>query len=84
MPNSTPALSKIEHHQKITIMGEKGFKTPKKHPLVPNLAHSAISKTLKGNISFQQSDLNERTTLRRGELLGIGRPIWLKVQESDF
>ena len=40
-------------------MGKKGFKTPKKHPLVPNLAHSAISKTLKGNISFQQSDLKE-------------------------
>ena len=34
-------------------MGKLGFLTPKKHPLVPNLAQSAISKAQKGKIYFQ-------------------------------
>ena len=60
-----------------------GFLTPKKRPLVPHLAQCAISKAQKGSNSFQEEHCKVNTTLRRGELLGIGRPIWLKVQESE-
>ena len=64
-------------------MGKMGFKTPEKQPPVPPLTQSVNSKTQKGRNSFQQTNFKQKITLRRGELLGIGRPIWLKVQESE-
>ena len=60
-----------------------GLNEDQKHPPVPHLAHCANSNTQKGRNTFQDQILNQNTTLRRGELLGIGRPIWLKVQESE-
>ena len=64
-------------------MGKLGFLTPKKRPLMPHLAQCAISKAQKGSNSFQEEHCKVNTTLRRGELLGIGRPIWMKAQESE-
>ena len=60
-----------------------GLNKDQKHPPVLQLAQCANSKPQKGRNTFQDHILNHKTTLRRGELLGIGRPIWLKVQESE-
>ena len=58
-------------------MGKLGFDKIRKHPPAPNLALSATSKHI------LNTNLSDNNTLRRGELLGVGRPIWLKVQESE-
>ena len=60
-----------------------GFKDNRKHPPVSPTALSAVSKIQNRDISIQKTDSKDITTLRRGELLGIGKPIWLKVQESE-
>ena len=64
-------------------MGRMGVKTPKKHPPVSNLTQSVKSKVRKGLKSNSKYDLEDITTLKGGDMLGIGRPIWMKVQESE-
>ena len=60
-----------------------GSKTNRKHPPVSISALSAVSKDLDKDLLIQNRDCSDTTTLRRGKLLDTGKPIWLKVQESE-
>ena len=60
-----------------------GVKTPKKHPPVSNITQCVNSKVRRGVNSNSKYDSKDINTLRGGDMLGIGRPIWLKVQESE-
>ena len=64
-------------------MGRMGLNNHQKSPPVSNIALSADSRKridLKHN---SKEYIEDNITLRRGELLGVGKPIWLKVQQSE-
>ena len=52
------------------------------NPSVPNVALSATSNQITIENSHRVS-LSKPTTLRRGSLLGIVRPTWIKITESE-
>ena len=60
-----------------------GFNSTSDTPTVPPEAQSASSKPQTRVKSSQKSVLKLKTTLRRETLLGIARPIWQKVLESE-
>ena len=55
-------------------MGKMGMKKTKKYPPVASKAHSAISKTRDRDIPISSDHFEDFNTLRRGDLLAIGRP----------
>ena len=54
-----------------------------KHPLVAPPTQSVDSKPRIRLKSNSTSTCEFQNTLRRGDLIAIGRPIWMKVQESE-
>ena len=49
-----------------------GFESTKEHPPVPKLVQSTNSKAANRRNSINKSCVESKTTLRRGDLLGIG------------
>ena len=66
--------------KKVANMGRKGVHNNQNHPSVPPVTPSVTSNNSTRNSTILGTMEN---TLRRGNLLGIERPIWLKVQESE-
>ena len=64
-------------------LGPKGINATQDIPTVPPEAHSASSKPRTRHKSSPEPVLKLQNTLRRGTLLGIARPKWLKVLESE-
>ena len=67
----------------VTKMGNMGSYDIKVTPPVPSVTQSVTSKPRTRIVSSPTQFLRSKTTLRRGSLLGIARPIWLKVLESE-
>ena len=68
---------------KYPTLGPKGINSTQDIPTVPPEAHSASSKPRTRQKSSPEPVLKLQNTLRRGTLLGIARPKWLKVLESE-
>ena len=51
--------------------------------VVPTITQSVISNCKAGSNSRLTTSVNQSTTLREGSMLGIARPIWMKVVQSE-
>jgi len=66
----------------ISIVGRIWCNDIQNNPSVPNVALSATSNQMTSKTSHSVS-CSMPTTLRRGSLLGILRPTWIKITESE-
>ena len=51
--------------------------------VVPTIAHSAISNCKAGSNSSLPTSVHQSITSRGGSMLGIARPFWMKVLQSE-
>ena len=64
-----------------------GIKTPKNHPKTPTVTPDVTSSTpetsIPTNCGKRGFFLSIDTTLGRGPLLGVLKPVWIKTTESE-
>ena len=67
------------------ITGKQVNPTPPRKPIVSPAAHSAVisDEKMKDFFSFTVQSHSFDPTPTRGQLIGIIRPVWLKVIESE-
>ena len=72
-----------KHQTSKSIVGNKGYPNPSRDPTVSQAAHSAAMSPFESYI-FSYSNLTTlKDTPSRGQLIGIVRPLWIKVTESE-
>ena len=82
-PNNQPVELKGPNHlpsKNNPISGRKGCDSTSNTPSVPNAVTITASNDMTNSHLIT---CKETTTLRRGYLLGIVRPAWIKVTESE-
>ena len=74
----------FEHHISLVRFGIMGDKYDiKNHPLTPKVTESVTNTNTCDTVTSRSSFLYKDSTLQRGSVLGVMRPIWHKTTESE-